>query len=197
MSVGKPMYFLWRLNVICALGWRSPRMGEIGCYIIGSISASIDRGITFLDRQSAYTYVWWSRIPLDVVNVENLLDGPQQGAEWSGTSWWFRRSRPELKLSRNWIERRDVIQKSKWGVGGQVCRYGVVRKSTFHDRSNDLHNKCCGIWQWHMMPSSNTAWCKHITPTDVANWVSTSHWATWFTVSNKTDRMFGSFGLCI
>ena len=56
-------------------------MGEIGCYVIGSISASIDRGIMFLDHQSAYMYVWWSRIPLDVVNVENLLDGPQQGAE--------------------------------------------------------------------------------------------------------------------
>ena len=47
MSAGMPMYFLWRLNVIRVPGWRSPRMGKISCYIIGSISASVDRGIMF------------------------------------------------------------------------------------------------------------------------------------------------------
>ena len=66
MSAGKPMYFLWRLNMIRALGWRSPRMGKIGCYVIRLIGASIDRGITFLDRWSAYMHgglgfpwMWW------------------------------------------------------------------------------------------------------------------------------------------
>ena len=47
MSTGMPMYFLWRLNVSHALGWRSPRMGKISCYVIRLTSASIDRGITF------------------------------------------------------------------------------------------------------------------------------------------------------
>ena len=46
MSVGAPMYFPLRLNVIRAPGWRSPGMDKISCYIIGSIGAPIDRSIT-------------------------------------------------------------------------------------------------------------------------------------------------------
>ena len=41
------MYFLLGLSLICALEGQSPRMGQIDCYIIGSISALINQNITF------------------------------------------------------------------------------------------------------------------------------------------------------
>ena len=73
MSVGVPMYFLWRLNVICAPGWRSPGMGRIGCYINWSIGAPIDWGIMS----------WAVNVHVCVV----VLDSPQLGDPGRPTGW--------------------------------------------------------------------------------------------------------------
>ena len=112
MSVGKPMYFLWRLNVICVLGWRSPRMGEIGCYIIRLIGASIDWGIMFLDHWSAYMcgglgfpWMWWTwRTYRTDRNREQSDQGRLDGFEGPDMNW----SRIEIKLKdEDWFESRN------------------------------------------------------------------------------------------
>ena len=137
MSAGKPMYFLWRLNVIHAPGWRSLRMGKISCYVIGSISASIDRGITFLDGWSAYMHgglgfpwMWWMwRTYWTDCNRDQSDQGCLDSFKGPDPNW----SRVRIKSKdETWFEswngalEAEYVGKEWWG---KVCFMTIVQKA--------------------------------------------------------------------
>ena len=115
MSTDMPMYFLWRLNVIHAPGWRSPRMGKIGCYIIRSVSASINWGITF----------WAINMHICVV----VLDPP-----WCGDH-----GEPTGRTATGGWMIRDVLMVST--VGMQI-KVESKDESWFESRNGALGAKC-------------------------------------------------------
>ena len=131
MSAGKPMYFLWRLIVFHAPGWRSPRMGKIGCYVIRLIGALIDRGITFLGHWSAYMHgglgfllMWW---PWKTYRMGHNGELGNQGRPDGFDGWEVNQSRIKIELK---MRIDSKVKMGCWGpsVSGQE-KYGSWQPS--------------------------------------------------------------------
>ena len=96
-----PCISLWKLNVIPAPGWRSPRMGKISCYIIGSINAPINQSITsWAIKVHIYTVVLTVR-PSSTSRKLHWLDdeeGRVTRVSWRPFEGWeaFQRSESNL-----------------------------------------------------------------------------------------------------
>ena len=144
MSVGVPMYFLWRLIVIHAPGWRSPGMGRIGGYVKGLIGAQIDWGIT-----SCAVDVHVCVVVLDSLQLSD--PGWSTGQVASG-SWGTRSVLEDSKVGERFDFESQVekwVESRKWMMG---CWVWVFLKSMVHDTLHtsllklftfplDLHNK--------------------------------------------------------
>ena len=105
--------------------WRSPRMGKIGCYIIGSIGAPINWSITS----------WAVEVHVCVVVSNSSQWGdPGEPTGWIASGNWV--TKDVLKVSkvgtRFDIELKDKgwFESQKWVLG---CRVWVVWKSMVHD----------------------------------------------------------------
>ena len=153
MSAGMPMYFLWRLNMIRVPGWRSPRMGKISCYVIRSISASVDQGITF----------WAIDVHICVVIMDPSWCGDhREPTGQAATGGWMIRDVLTVLMVRMRIE--VELEDKSWfegwnGVLGAECEWWCDKEkySSWHIPYAApttflpylTHINSCQLWQGH------------------------------------------------